>query len=385
MFKNIALSMLVVLMMSCGKPKEEWKASRSVVLDIGFVSKGKFRGHLYDRKSKETLLYFADPITDKVIKFFNAHGELTDTISLSKGILELRQIDGLSVISMDSIILINERGNQLCAIDKSGTVWHRLDLSQFCEGTGQVYYFSTSGSGNFVLDGKSVLLHPNWVRKHSDSMGRKVARTLYEDSYYFYSHWVRAPHLIKVENFLSSSPVAVYGLPDFYWNIDHNVAPYIDGRYSTYQNKHIFVFSSFSPYLLRVDPTDLNQLEQLRIVDDARAVAVPAPLAQDFDSKVLNFELQHKSIVGDFGYCSKSKKYLLIQTIDFSKNTEIEYRPFKAVIFDEGLQFEREVVIDQNKYLWHNSLIVEDGVYLLKNKQDENTGFGVKEYDFFEI
>ncbi|MCP1994990.1 hypothetical protein [Flavobacterium sp. HSC-61S13] len=385
MYKTVSVVFLFILTVSCGKSEDKWLPSRSVVFDIGFVNQGKFSGILYDSESKENLFYFADPISDRIIKFYDNRGNLNDSVSLVAAVAEIQVVDGISVISKDSIVLLNKRANQLQVLDRGGNTWYRLDLNQFSFDTGAIYHFSSSISGNFVLEGNSLLLHPIWYGNPQDIKENKVPREGYESAKYYYTHFVHSPHLIKIEDVFSPSPKAIYGLDDFYWNMENKVAAYIDGCFSTYKKGKVFVFSCFSPNLFCVNPINLQIIEEIRIVEDAQAVALPAPLAQTIDSDVLNFELQHKSIVGDFGYSSKNKKYILIQTIDISKNKEKDYRPFKVSVLDEKFKIEKVVVFDEGKYLWYSSFIADDGVYILKKVEDEKSNFGIKKYDFFEL
>jgi hypothetical protein len=75
--------------------------------DIGFESRSKFEGTIYNKISQNTSFYFADPVTEKKVIFFDIDGRKTDSISLSKGLKIIQHIEDIVIISKDSVLLRN--------------------------------------------------------------------------------------------------------------------------------------------------------------------------------------------------------------------------------------------------------------------------------------
>ncbi len=82
MSNKIFLSVLILLIAVSCSNKKGTHITDKLSFSVGFDFQHNFSGVFFDREINAELIYFAEPVSKKVIKIFDLNGNLIETISL---------------------------------------------------------------------------------------------------------------------------------------------------------------------------------------------------------------------------------------------------------------------------------------------------------------
>lgn len=137
----------------------------SLTYNTGFAVTAHLSGRCPcpDRADKSECVYFADAVTEKKIAIFSLTGLLLQTVPLGEVLNNLHQIDGITVLHPDTIVINGKYNNRVAIIDRTGRCSVLADLSEHMRRPdGLTYELWTSNFGPFVLE-KHLCFHVSLV------------------------------------------------------------------------------------------------------------------------------------------------------------------------------------------------------------------------------
>lgn len=207
----ILISIFILSLISCfqesthNEAEKDWSLEPidSAVFDVGFFFMPAFSAQYFDRESQEELLFFADPKTHKLLKFFKRDGSLHSTVDLKSAVDALPEfVLDLEVISLDSILLFTSHG-YLVAINRKGEVWKQFNLIQklgLDKDKKHSYEFLSS-----IMDAKGMINNNDIILYISNSLKKQ-----FDDHY----NWIIAnkankwnsKQFIRINDIISDNP-----------------------------------------------------------------------------------------------------------------------------------------------------------------------------------
>ena len=154
------LFIAVILLCSCANndKKNDYKIQITKrVYEMDFFPNHMYSGILFDRELNQELLYFGDLVTTKKIVFFDLEGTKIHTVHLKDAVKNsLYGINNISVVSMDTILLLENYTNTLVLVNSKGEELKKIDLSLYHSDQYLVEFNSSifgDFSYNFARDG----------------------------------------------------------------------------------------------------------------------------------------------------------------------------------------------------------------------------------------
>ncbi|MDM1409090.1 hypothetical protein [Myroides sp. DF42-4-2] len=377
-YKVILIISIVISLLSCNR-HESLVPIQELSFDIGFESRSKFEGVFYDHIYQDSLFYFADPVTEKKIMFFDRLGNKKDSVSLVNGLNKILNIEDLIIVSRDTILLNNNYSGSIVVLNKKGDIWHRINLNQY-DSLGNYYEYKFTSLNKTLLKNNSLLTASKWYGNKFEE--NKHFETEAEKTKYFYNRVAKEPYFMKVSNIFSENPVQIYALKNFYNKFVKDKSLIVEGNSYYVTDDKILVSSSFSSKVFVYNLHDFSLIKEIEILPPNEAVSI-APLITDSGlSHELNDELRSKSMITNIGYSKSKKKYVFQRRKDISKNKKTENIPFELIVLNDNFKVDKTLFFDGVDYLWYGSFITENNIFLLSKNKNR---YGVKNYGLFKI
>lgn len=379
-FYFILLSCFFIIV-SCDEKKSTLSLNikGEISFDTGFNPESKFSGAFFDKNTREEVIYFAEPVTQKIIKFFNSEGKILDSVCLKNLSQVTPTINSLKVISRDTIIFFNY--TQIIVVDRRGEVSRLIDLKKLIENdnSGDVYEFSDSFCSNYEIDRHTIILNLNWVKNKKTTIDLS-----YEE---FFLKNYEKPSIIKINNFLTDSISYTFSKQNHYRSFTEKPKIFSEGFNCKQINNKTFITSNYTNFLLMYDINKLKVKGKIPIFSDFTTIG-REPLNIDdpsFASKE-NFEKAKMAgaITGLF-FNYKTKEYIVIVRHQIEKDFifKEKERPFSIIKYDNNFSKINEVVINQDKleYFGYKLIQTRNGIMILNNKNtnDKNISFTIFE------
>ncbi len=327
-------------------------------------------GVFFNKRDNREYAYFADAISKKKLLCFTPDGTLVDSVSLNAAADSLKEIDGISVIDMDSIVLTSADGFDLALIDHRGRVFKTMDLrSALRASDGAQFEVWASPSSTFVIDG-CAYLHVSLLAS-SLAAPDPPSENPFDEVYNFYKRRARAPFLVKVD--LRHKDVAPsWGVDSLFFRINpHNPLTPCAGDYECLNNL-IFVHSIYSPSVVVVEPTQMREVATFKIRSREKKTHV-WPI-QMKNGVVPNFQdsgdvrYRRGAYVISITYDQPTHHYLLALTHALDDSAlgpeKGGVRSYSFLEYDDRFQFIREWEIADGKYQPYFVLALKKGSYM---------------------
>ena len=225
----------------------------SLIIDVGLLFKGQHTGIFYNKIQQENQYYFANTVSDKIIKIFNKKGELQDTVSLKQVAKEKFQIFDFDIISPDTVLVLSKFASRLYAINKNGEIWKRWDLSKILPNDSLYFHtLRSSYSGGFITNSNDLIFshklgHQRGVGNSENDLFELTAKA-----------W-SSPQVFKIQHIFSDSIQVdagfkmyqhIYPNEAYNWNIEFKKMVVLDSS--------VLIFSIFTDQLFEVDLNNLT-------------------------------------------------------------------------------------------------------------------------------
>ena len=227
--KLILHYLILFNIIACNK-NSSIRLKKEITFDLNYNSNPNYRGVIYDEYLKKELVYFADPSTNKCIKFFDLNSNLIDSISLKQSLLVLNEIEGIIVYNRDTILLNAPYSNKMVYINRKGDVFKKIDLNKVVKDSlGNLYEFHPSYLTKPIKDYRNLILNCEWRSNYLDERTEIVPQKDFDYLKYYYKKCFKSPYFINILNTFDSLPKYNFGFNDFHKSICDSPSVCIEG------------------------------------------------------------------------------------------------------------------------------------------------------------
>jgi hypothetical protein len=377
--KYLIPSLLFILLNSCNNKKTAPIFTKEYSYNIGFDPSAIHSGSFFDMISHTEYLYFADFNTNKCIKLFKIdNSKQTDSIPLKNIIKLLGDINGISIISRDTIVLNSVSTNKIALINSKGNCYKYIDMDALMNKDADHYELYSTFLKQKVYK-HSILFHAEWYYNSDDEKNGTEPTDKLKQMQYWYNHNFESSYFLKVSALDADSVKLQFGLTNFYKSIVDKNSLFSDVPFYTYTHDQLFLYSVFNDHLFIINPTTLNLKDSLKISSKYSTVGnKPSPINEQTINRVqeLSDELYSTTaLVAGWHYDERSQRYFLILNHKIEKGVEdkIGYkkRPFSILIYNEKFEKIDEIMGDGNAYFGGFNIMTTKGLLIYKNKTNE--------------
>lgn len=370
-FYFILLSCFFIIV-SCDEKKSTLSLNikGEISFDTGFNPESKFSGAFFDKNTREEVIYFAEPVTQKIIKFFNTEGKILDSISLKNLSQVTPTINSLKVISRDTILFFNY--TQIIVVNKTGNVRKQIDLQKLVENdkSDDIFEFNDAYGSGYEIDNSSIILNLNWVKNK-----RTKTDLSYEE---FFLRNYDKPSIIKINNFLTDSISYTFSKQNHYRSFTEKPKIFSEGFNCKQINNRTFIMSNYTNFMLIYDKNKLKVIDKISIFSDFTAIG-REPLNIDdssFASKETFEKAKMAGAITNLFYNYKTKEYFVVVRHQIEKDFiyKEKERPFSIIKYDKNFNKISEVIINQNKldYFGYKLIQTQSRIMILNNKNTDD-------------
>lgn len=381
--KFCILAFIVSIFYSCGNNNSTIEMKKEHVFNLNYRSLPKYTGIHNDKKTSHELIYFADPITNKCIKFFDINGTLKDSISLKNAIDTIGEIDGISIISIDTILIASLRTNKIIAINKLGKVWYYLNLNKLInEKNGNEYIFHFSSLSNFMEESRDLILNCEWRFNRYDRANDIEPSKRFENVKYYCQKSYETPYFMKISNLFDSIPNIQFGLNGFYKNVSKTPDIFVEPNFHKFINGKVYLYSTFLNTIFEINGITFKIEKKFEIKSNYTTFnfhpeKVRKETIFNFDEK-LNYNGKTQGSINRLFYDTVKKEFYVIIFHELKDKTVIKtngyFRPFSVIIYNQDFTQSHEFnFADSTNYEGYRALLTSEGLMIpIKNKNDEN-------------
>lgn len=368
--------LIITAFFSCNKTDNPNSTnSNELIYNTKMSVSDKYYGTFYSQKDKVEYVYFANVSTEKTIIFFEINkSKAIYEVDLSEVLQSERNgIENISIISMDTIIVLGKYSNNLYFINRDGEVWKDLQLGNSSHFIND-YELSCSISNNFILDNNSIILSPYWFYTN-DTINENWGDIEYvrlERK----NRW-DSPYFMKFSNIFEENPNSDTG----HFQYQHHFPNKPFCHFIEYNNYFIhkgdiYLASLFSNKIVQLNGQNFEVINELEIKSEHTSIGMPLiPIG----SEIRNYEQEFidsffsKGSIRKMFFNEKTQCFYITVCIE-SKDNKIHNsnstRDWLTMIYDKDFNIITEYKID-NKKFYNSFLNTMGGVYIqVKNKKD---------------
>jgi len=339
-----------------------------VSFNTGFTLWGIHWGTI--KVSKDTLIYFADVMTNKKIIFFSLTGEKIKTIPLDTILKKHIEIDDICVKSLDSVIVLARYANQIYFINGIGNITKHIDLDPYLFINGYEFevYSTSFPNSDFCLN--NDFLFGMGLAKFSDE-----GLTRQQYLYNFFKTKYHLDYFIKFSN-LSDSIYFKTGFNQLYASFKPNQF-IVEGNYFRFVNNKIFVLTAYKDTVYELD-TDFNILDRHKIVSDYTNLDLGRNIVDikdvDNDPDYTNVIAQTCGWLSVFYYDAFQKRYYVTVyhkvNVKNERKDRAENRPWSLLVYDNKFNKLGEFVFNGKEYN-DDFIILKNGILIKISKYNK--------------
>ena len=356
---------------SCNKTieVETFESKETIIFNIGFKPEFRFAGSFFDEINNEEVIYFAEPVTNKQIKFFNAKGEFLDSINLESLSKSSSHLNSLKIISRDTIMFLNY--NEIIVLNKNGRVCKRVDLKKVISNnaSNDIFEFTDSFRGNKYTNKEKMILGLSWSSNKFDN------KTLsYED---FFIKSFSKPSIIRLDNYLTDSITYKFSSQNHYKSWYKEPKIFSEGFNYRQINGQLFIFSFFSNEILIFDIEKLKVIRKISINSNLTSIGIePYNVNEtEFSGEKAMVKAKSAGAITDIFYLANKKQYYVLvrHELDEEKILNEKERPFSIIKYDSFFNKLSEMVINDTDVDFYGYSVLEtkDG-FMMLNKKNTN-------------
>lgn len=325
----------------------------SVSFKTGMSVRGKHSGTFIDKNNDRELFYFSNVLTSKSLKIYTRNGDLINEIQLDTVLTKCKAIQGLSIISLDTIVILSQYTNKLFFLNKEGLIFKRLYLDEIIQkGSDDSFEFFTSVTGAFILNDSTFVFKAYWIRNNNEDLSNLSHFEHLE--IYMKTYWTK-PNLLIVNN--------VFNEPTFV--LKYNIYPHIieevdsssffgELAYYNFAANNILSWSTFSNKLLFLD-SKTNILKKVEINSSEFEINMPYEklTRENVDglNDALNDNKRSSTLLSCVFYSKNEKIYYIKIRKEVPSNwfDENNYRPWLLLVYDENFNKLDEISFDKKE------------------------------------
>lgn len=369
--------LLVVTLISCKKNVDKEIIKTTVTFKTGYEIRSLFTGVFKDKTTNQELVYFAEPVTKKKIKFFDLDGHIKDSIDLKAIATDISDVLSISVFSKDTILFCTY--DKIVAVNSKGNIYKRVQLP-VKRGNNDTNLFAGSILPNFTHNTEEIILSVDW--KYNTLEGQKYASDYYSNFYY-------KPMYVTMRGFFKDSITYTYSEgATLYKNIADEAKLFFEvPSYRQYENT-FYGFSKYSDKIFKFNSLDYSLINSYKITSEftkigADALELIPENWRDFNQKI-NKLTQTSGGIRDI-YFNKSREEFYItvhHAIVYNSIGDITLRPFSILKLDKNFNTLKEIPFTDGIYNGYSTQLTPKGIMILNKKESTDE---ILQYDFFNF
>ena len=120
---------LVSLSLGCCKQPNDNTNNISITRTIEIPKQTYSKsGSFYDHSLGAEFIYLTEPVTLKHIRIYDIYGSFVDSIPLNRAISELDEIQSISIISLDTIIISAFISSKIVFLNRYGECYRKINI-----------------------------------------------------------------------------------------------------------------------------------------------------------------------------------------------------------------------------------------------------------------
>ncbi len=354
---NLLLPLIIVITIAGCQTEETEKIEkfeiiRDIEFDVGFNYSRRFSGTYFDKKDSVEFVYFANPVSGRHIKFFDLLGNLHDTVPLIEAMRNVIEIDGISIVSLDTIVISCYYSGRLLFVNNDGECWHKIDLNDAINTDDEEkYYFASSFNSGMWANSDIILLE-------STPSGKRAQNSLVGDKFldYFYKKDYESAYFLKISDYLSESPEFTFGLDGFFKNI-YDSAFTAPGPFFIYPREYVFVFHNVTDLIFKVDVNTLSIIETIQVESRDSDIGW---IHRRGTAEKLDSDRDNYAII-DLQYNSIDDEYYVF--LNHGGNRGINNN-FSIIILDSIFNKRDEIAFHDEIYSYYHSKMTREGLII---------------------
>lgn len=228
----------------------------SLVFETGFPVVPRHTGSMVDSNGR-LHYYFADPVTNKRLIFFDEQGRFERTYSIAAAVDSLGEVGSVTVVSFDSILLCRMKVDRIAFADTNGRCWKVMSFKdKLVNSSGDRFELGPGPNGSTYWRG-SLFLRSYWRANERDDSSGSAPKREPGLAFINYSgrHHIDAPYGARVA--LADGRVDWF-LLGFYGRMGPKPCAYNESPRFAVAGGDVIAYTRYSPEFAVVDPVDLN-------------------------------------------------------------------------------------------------------------------------------
>lgn len=357
-YKVIVIIISMTFSFSCNTKEDK----NIVSFTIGYNTNHLNRGVFFDKKNSEYQFWFVNPQHDPKIKFYNINGEFLDSISLN--VDKNQNINNLTVLSKDTILVIEGNQNSIDVLDRKGTIVYTQSLRKMIRNFSNDNYFFVPFKNSSI---KNVELKNLVFAIYYAGNDYVLNNATEEDNFdLFFDEQRKSYHVANVKNLLDATSKVTMNLGLKGFSAIENEGEKIinrGGEYNVIHGKDNFIFFSvFTKMVYEID-NDLKIVKKINTVPSSS---------------------EHSSLEGIFNVMFDPflNQYYVVIFKYQDKLDLIDEKPISFFVqsYDDKFNFINQQEFSTKKYNPMTILLTKKGLYIeLINNQE----YGKVNYEIF--
>lgn len=343
--------------------KVHFQKTGTVEFNVGFVANHRFRGILQDSISDQHLFYFGDPVSRKVIKVFDQHGDLRFDVPLQESIRALNEIETFEVKSADTILVFGKQNNKIVIIDHSGKVWRTIALDSVIRPYNNLYLKYRPSAIGHSLYGRMCVLKVEYQSRGVN----EPSPTIQE----YFPESLDLPYFLKIENIYSADDLIYsWGQFGFYRQFMNDTLAMAELPTYSFEQNISQVFSIYSDSLYIVNNVDLALKVKFKIVSKDTDIG-SHPLNLRMFSKYEQYlnEIKYEGHIVKSLYDPINDCYVVSVACENKEKIPLPRRYTYCILDSDGKQLAELKLGDSNS---QGLMYYFDGIYYVSNTDFEN-------------
>lgn len=357
---------LLIAASSCSDLIHDPIDSKIIRFEVGFPSTNRTNGVLYDKETGKNVVYFANAGTFKEIKFYHSDGSWIRTIELDSMLLGLDGIARIDVWSTDSILLMEQHTNRVVLVTQSGKARTVLDVGKKLNRMSPDRYELWPSPLSPVRGRNRLIFNLCWLEDVNMILST-------EDPIRFFQSYcelmMTKPLLLSMD--IGGGGEYVFGLDSFYHKISEEVRLFDETAPYAVVNGKVFTRSFYSDRMFVLDPERMEVIDTVLLHSDITTthmlpLEVNSSVVRN-DSDMRGERLRRGSGVQGLKYSRVVDRYFVVIAHSVSEADTVTggLRSFSVLEYDGSFQLIAEHGFPSGKYVMHQLLSLDDGLYVL--------------------
>ena len=389
-------TLLTVLVAACDEQEQK---SETVIVksnghkewQLGYSSFAQHSGTFINSADGTEYIYFAEPLTKRVLDILTLNGKLKWHIPLDALKSLNEKVEGIQILSPDSILVLSMYTNHLYCFNSKGEVWKYVDLNPLLEklGGGHHEVYAASFGGGFFSNDTIFFLGTSRMDFDKEPSLREV--DVIRKSYNYANE---APQFFRFANIFSDSIKVDAGLLGY-------TAKYLCGRDSMALGAFQYLLTEdelirYSEHSDQFHPVSSNSLEVLDTISACSQYSSVGctPVLVDFknfESGAIVETRQTQGCMVQMVHDHYRNLYYLSVKHDVRNRKDLDdvrdgRGPWSLMIYNSDLELLNEILMPEQTYASENLIVCKQGLLIGTNRREYKTYEHDKaKYELFEV